>query len=257
MDPAPPLSGHHPLLLTGASRGIGEALALALAGAGCPLVLNARSVEPLEAVARRCEAAGVAARVVAGDCGEDAVVRRMVDEAVALGGVGGFVHNAAVAWAGPLLWELDDRAVRLVLDSNVLAGFHLARHALPRMSGGVAVILGSGAADGNLAGLGPYCVAKAAAEHLARQIAVERPDVLAFVFRPGVVETRMQQQARQAQGGGGQALRQRFQGYQDQGMLTTPAQVARILVDALIARPTALQGATLDARDPRPRARSG
>ncbi len=232
-----------PVLITGASRGIGAAVAEALHARGCPLVLNARNADPLDAVAARCGDAPV----VLGDCGDEAVVREMVAAAVAGGGVGGFVHNAAVSQSGPLLWETTADQVSTILSVNVVAGFHLAHHALPEMAGGFAVLLGSGAASRPIAGLGAYCVAKAAEEHLARQIAAERPEVLTFVFRPGVVATRMQEHARQSEGGAGEALRTMFTAYRDSGMLTRPAEVAEVLVGALDSPPADLHGGELNA----------
>ncbi|MEZ4235710.1 MAG: SDR family NAD(P)-dependent oxidoreductase [Myxococcota bacterium] len=232
---------HDPVLVTGASRGIGAAVAAALSAAGWPVVLNARSAGPLREVAARCGDAPV----VVGDCADEGVVRAMVDAAGPR--LGGFVHNAAVGLSGPLLWETDAAAARAVYDVNVTAGLHLARLALPRMAGGFAVIVGSGAAARPIPGMGAYCVAKAAAEHLARQIAAERPDVLAFVFRPGVVDTQMQAEARESAGGAGEALRGMFRGYQQQGLLTQPEEVAAVLVDAVAAPHTELHGGLLDA----------
>lgn len=224
------------LILTGASRGIGKALALELARAGYDLVLNARSEAPLRAVLEEVRALGAKAEAVAGSAGKAEVAQALVERAQALGPLEGFIHNAGVLHPGPLLYELAEPLFLEVLEANLLAGYQLARFAYPplRQRGeGVAVFVGSGAAESNLPGIGAYAVAKAAEEHLARQLAAEVPEVACFIYRPGVVETGMQQAAREAQGSAAPVLHRVFRGYKEEGRLLTPEAAAKALVRLL------------------------
>ncbi len=240
------------LILTGASRGIGRALALELAQAGAQLILNARHPSPLDKVAVECEAFGVQVRYVVGNAAEAEIVSEMVNTALELGDFHGFVHNAGVLHAGPLLWELPQAHFREVLEANVTAGYQLIRFAVPELikqSEGIAVFFGSGAADSNLPGIGTYAVAKAAEEHLARQLATEAPEITSFVYRPGVVETRMQQEAREAQGGAAEVLHRVFRGYKEQGVLLSPEDAAKALVRILTHNPRRFHGKIATWRD--------
>jgi NAD(P)-dependent dehydrogenase (short-subunit alcohol dehydrogenase family) len=239
------------LVLTGASRGIGRALALELAKAGYDLVLNARREAPLKAVAEEVRALGAKAEWVAGSAGKGEVARALVEKALELGHFQGFIHNAGVLHPGPLLFELAESLFLEVLEANLIAGYQLARFAYPhllRQGGGLAVYLGSGAAESNLPGIGAYAVAKAAEEHLAKQLAAEAPEVICFVFRPGVVETDMQKAAREAQGGGAPVLQRVFRGYREEGRLLTPEEAARALV-RLLPRARAFHGKIAHWRD--------
>jgi len=239
------------LILTGASRGIGRALALELAKAGYDLVLNARREAPLKAVAEEVRALGAKAEWVAGSAGKGEVARALVEKALELGHFQGFIHNAGVLHPGPLLFELAESLFLEVLEANLIAGYQLARFAYPhllRQGGGLAVYLGSGAAESNLPGIGAYAVAKAAEEHLAKQLAAEAPEVICFVFRPGVVETDMQKAAREAQGGGAPVLHRVFRGYREEGRLLTPEEAARALV-RLLPRARAFHGRIATWRD--------
>ena len=171
-----------------ASRGIGQALSLELARAGVNLVLCARSPESLEETHLAVRALGVAARAVPGDVVSAQTVQALVTSAQELGNFHGFIHNAGVLNAGPLLWELKEERWREVLDSQLMAGYQLIRASVPLLletSGGVAVFLGSEAAESNLAGIGAYAIAKAGVEHLARQLAAEAPQIVSFIYRPG------------------------------------------------------------------------
>lgn len=233
------------LILTGASGGIGRALALELARAGANLVLNARQAEPLARVTQDCQAVGVRVCEVRGDASETSVAGEMVAAALNLGHFYGFIHAAGVLHPGPLLWELRPEHFREVLDSHVTAGYQLIRAAVPvllRRGEGLAVFFGSYAAESNLPGLGAYNVAKAAEEHLARQLAAEAPRITSFVFRPGATETRMQEQAREARGGGADVLHRVFRSYQRRGELESPEQVAQRLVRLLTGNPRRYHG---------------
>ena len=240
------------LILTGASSGIGRALAVELARAGASLVLNARRESLLEDVAALCRADGAKAQAVPGDAARAETAETMVAASRSLGELFGFVHNAGVLSAGPLLSELPEERFREVLDANVTAGYQLVRAAVPelrRRGRGIAVFVGSGAAESNVAGIGAYSVAKAAEEHLARQLAVEAPELTSFVFRPGVVETSMQREAREADGGGADALHRVFRGYRDRGLLRTPEEAARALVRILGNDPGRFSGKVATVED--------
>lgn len=234
------------LIITGASLGMGRALALLLAREPrVNLVLNARHPAPLEEVAAVCRTAGVKVSVVAGNAARESVAATLVAEAIKLGNFFGFIHAAGVLRPGPLLWELSSARFKEILDSHVTAAYQLVRRAVPELlpaGQGLAVFFGSPAAVSNLPGIGAYSLAKAAEEHLARQLAAEAPQITSFVFRPGVVETRMQRQARRARGGGAEILHRHFRAYKEAGELISPEAAARRLVEILSGDPRHYQG---------------
>ena len=233
------------LIITGASLGIGRAVALELAGLGVNLVVNARHAPALEEAAASCAVLGVEVRWIAGNAAAPETAATLVAQAQALGDFYGFIHAAGLLNPGPLLWELSLREFQEELDSHVTAAFQLVRAAVPELlkqGEGLAVFFGSGAADAFIPGLGTYCLAKAAEEHLARQLAVEAPEITSFIFRPQATETRMQLQARGAVGGRAETIHLIFRGYQARGELSTPAEIARRLVKILANHPRRFHG---------------
>jgi len=243
------------LILTGASRGIGRALALELAGAGVHLILNARGAAPLDEVASQCEAAGIRVLPVAGSAADAGVASRLVDAAMEIGDFYGFIQVAGTLHPGPALWELAEERFIDVFDASVLASYQMVHFAVPqlrRQGGGIAVFFGSGAAEKSIPGIAAYCGAKAAEEHLARQLAAEAPEITTFVFRPGVVETRMQQEARTAEGEAAEGLRRMFWEYKNRGELLSPEQAARSLVVILTGDPRRFHGKIATWRDGAP-----
>jgi NAD(P)-dependent dehydrogenase (short-subunit alcohol dehydrogenase family) len=237
------------LIITGASMGIGRALALELAGRGVNLVLNARHAPALKDAAAASTALGVEVRPVAGNAATSGTATALVNQAQAIGGFYGFIHAAGVLNPGPLLWEMTPQKFQEVLDSHVTAAHQLIRAAVPELlqqGEGLAVFFGSGAAESLIPGIGAYCVAKAAEEHLARELAAEAPTITSFVFRPHPTETRMQLQARTSTGGGAESLHRRFGGYKERGVLNTPEAEARALVRVLMNHPRRFQGKIAD-----------
>jgi NAD(P)-dependent dehydrogenase (short-subunit alcohol dehydrogenase family) len=231
--------------VTGASRGIGRALALELAQNGANLVLNARSRAPLEEVAAVAREKGVDALTVLGDAALASNALNMVKTAVGIGEFIGFIHNAGIAQPGPFLYELPEAMFEDVWRSNVLAGYQIARFSYPellRRKSGLAVFFGSGAAEMNLEGLEAYCLSKAAEERLARQLAAEAPEITCFVYRPGTVETDMQKGAREAKGSGAKVLHRVFGEMKERGTLINPETTARALVQIIQRDPRRFQG---------------
>ena len=240
------------IIITGASRGIGKALSHELAGAGVNLVLNARHNSPLAGVAEECEQSGVSVHYVVGDAAESGVASKCVDAALRIGKFYGFIHAAGVLRPGPHLWELTEDEFQEVMDASVKAGYQMIGAALPPLreqGNGLAVFFGSGAAETNTAGIGAYCVAKAGEEHLARQLAVEAPEITTLIYRPGVVETRMQRQAREAEGGSADVVREKFWGFKNKGELITAEQTAKALVNILTGNPRKFHGKVATWRD--------
>ncbi|SMP44709.1 Short-chain dehydrogenase [Desulfonatronum zhilinae] len=244
------------LLLTGASMGIGRALAVALAKEGVNLVINARSTDPLRETRELCAGRGgeskAVVEVVAGDASKAETVAAMVGAARKIGYFQGFIHAAGILHPGPYVWELSDTDFLTVFQANVMAAHQLIRGCLPlllKQGEGLAVFFGSGAAEKTQPGIAAYCAAKAAEEHLARQLAAEAPTITTFVYRPGIVETRMQAQARESEGGAASQLQSVFRPWKEEGRLMTPEQSAAGLVRLLAGNPRRLHGRTWDVRD--------
>jgi len=238
------------LIITGSSRGIGRALAVDLARQGVDLILNARSKHSLDQVCLECSEHKGRVQAVAGDISRAETVAECVAQAEAMENMFGFIHVAGVLHPGPFVWELDEESFDQVMGSSVKASYLLIRHAVPALLArerGLAVFVGSGAAEITQPGIGAYCAAKSAEERLARQLAAETDKVTSCVFRPGIVDTQMQEQARQAQGGGAEQVQLVFRSWKERGELITPEQSANDLIQLLKKDHSTLHGKTFRA----------
>jgi 3-oxoacyl-[acyl-carrier protein] reductase len=181
-------------LVTGASRGIGRAIALALAGEGARVVLCARNAGDLDAAAAEARARGGsdgAAVGVTADVTTPDGVAAVVDAAVrAYGGLDVVVNNVGGSGARDFA-ATDDADLQAVLDRNLFPALRVSRAALPHLrarGGGVIVMIAS--VYGRESGGGPsYNVAKAAeislAKAMARDLARDRIRVLSVA--PGSI----------------------------------------------------------------------
>jgi NAD(P)-dependent dehydrogenase (short-subunit alcohol dehydrogenase family) len=179
-------------IVTGASRGLGLALARALSERGWRLAIDARDIEALQAARRQL--GEVAA--VPGDVAD----MRHRDALVAAAGerIDLVVNNASALGPSPLpaLAAYPLAALEEVYRVNVLGPLGLVQAALPRMSeGGRILNISSDAAVEAYEGWGGYGSSKAALDHLTRVLAAERADLRIYAVDPGDMRTRMQQDA--------------------------------------------------------------
>ena len=182
-------------LITGASRGLGRALALDLHNSGWRLVLDARTAAALDDVAEL--APGAVA--IAGDV-TDAHHREALAAAVdVFGGLDLLVNNASELGPSPLprLADYPLDAVRRVYETNVIAPLALTQLLLPqlRASGGTVLNISSDAAVEPYETWGGYGSSKAALDQLSAILATEEPALRIFAVDPGDMRTTMHQQA--------------------------------------------------------------
>lgn len=185
------------ILVTGASRGIGRAVALACAEQGATIGLGFRtSRAQAEETARLVEQRGARAILVDADIGDPAAVERaFASFASEAGGLDALVANAATHVAG-LLATTDPAALERIVRVNTLGPLACARAAIAAMlpqRAGVLLFVGSVAASRPARGQAAYAATKASVEALTRAIAVEygRKGIRAVCLRPGAVATDM------------------------------------------------------------------
>jgi NAD(P)-dependent dehydrogenase (short-subunit alcohol dehydrogenase family) len=179
-------------IITGASRGLGLALAGALTRDGWDLVIDARGADELYDAAR--DLAGVTA--IAGDVAHAAHRRALVDAAGPR--IDLLVNNASVLGPSPQpdLADYDIGVLEHVYRVNVLAPLALAQLALARMPDGAVVLnVTSDAAVWPYEGWGGYGSSKAALEQVSAVLGAENPRLRVYAVDPGDMRTRMHQEA--------------------------------------------------------------
>lgn len=164
-------------VVTGASRGIGRAIALALAGAGCDVAVVARGAEALETVAREVEQVGRRAVAVACDLTLPGMAEAVVAQAVAaFGRLDVVVNNlGGSAPANKPFMETDPKDWRGVIGLNLYPAIEMSRHAVPhlREQGGGAIVHITSIFGREAGGFAGYNVAKSSMNSLAKAMARE------------------------------------------------------------------------------------
>jgi NAD(P)-dependent dehydrogenase (short-subunit alcohol dehydrogenase family) len=184
-------------LITGASRGLGRALAAGLAAAGFDLVIDARDAAALDAAAGALRAAGATVAAVPGDVTDPAHRAALI--AACAGRLDLLVNNAGTLGTSPLpaLADYPVDELRAAFEANVIAPVALTQLALPllRASGGAVLNITSDAAVEAYAGWGGYGAAKAALEQASNVLAAEELAVRVWWADPGDLRTDMHQAA--------------------------------------------------------------
>jgi NAD(P)-dependent dehydrogenase (short-subunit alcohol dehydrogenase family) len=180
-------------IITGASRGLGLALATALAADGWRLVVDARGAEALHAAV-----AGIDGDVTAipGDVSDAAHRRELADAAGPR--VDLLVNNASLLGPSPqpALLRYPLGTLHHVIAVNAIAPLALAQLVLPRMpDGGVVINVTSDAAVEPYPGWGGYGASKAALEQLTAILGAEDPALRVYAVDPGDMRTQMHQEA--------------------------------------------------------------
>jgi NAD(P)-dependent dehydrogenase (short-subunit alcohol dehydrogenase family) len=181
-------------VITGASKGLGRALAAALAERGWDLVLGARGADALKESAGHAGRHGTRVVAVAGDVTDAGHRTALVAAAERLGGLDLLVNNASALGAEPLvrLDALPAAGLRAALETNVVAPLGLVQEALPllrRSRAGAVVTVSSDAAVEAYETWGGYGASKAALDHLAAVLAVEEPGLRVWSVDPGDMQT--------------------------------------------------------------------
>jgi NAD(P)-dependent dehydrogenase (short-subunit alcohol dehydrogenase family) len=191
------MSENRTALITGASRGLGRALAAGLARAGFNLIIDARDAAALDAAAGALRAAGASVTAIPGDVTDPAHRATLV--AAASARLDLLVNNAGTLGASPLpaLADYPPDELRAAFEVNVIAPVALTQLALPllRASGGAVLNITSDAAVEAYAGWGGYGAAKAALEQVSNVLAAEEPTLRVWWADPGDLRTDMHQLA--------------------------------------------------------------
>ncbi|WP_089936119.1 SDR family NAD(P)-dependent oxidoreductase [Candidatus Entotheonella palauensis] len=164
-------------VITGASRGIGKAIAIAFAQAGASVCCAARSTSDLDDVVKAIEAPGGQALAVQTDVTRLADIERMYQAtADAFGGIdivvvnaGGNLENSSIADSDPANWAA-------TIELNLTGAYYCARNAIPYLQtrgGGKIITIGSGIGHNGRAGSSAYACAKAGLWMLTRVLAQE------------------------------------------------------------------------------------
>ncbi|CAD6501598.1 BgTH12-01848 [Blumeria graminis f. sp. triticale] len=184
------------ILLTGASRGIGLAIARYLLRAGNRVLCVARTREPLDGLRREFPRN---AEIFIGDLNDFEVGPRAVAKAVEVfGSLHGLIINHGSVSPIKRLADSDPQEWRAAFDVNFFSAVAFIQPALSvlRQTRGRIIITSSGAAIKAYSTWGAYGSAKAALNHLVQTLAIEEPLITSIAVRPGVVDTEMQAEVR-------------------------------------------------------------
>ena len=184
--------------VTGGSRGIGRAIAVALAEAGADVAINYnRDADAANETCEAIRALGRRAEAYQGNVADFDAAQAMLSQALAdFGDFSILVNNAGIASRGNTVVDTDPAEMRRVVATHVFGTQHMAHLLVPQMRGqerGDVICISSGAAQSLGARGGPYNMAKSGMEALAYTLAKEEKEhgIHVNIVAPGLVETDM------------------------------------------------------------------
>ena len=189
------------ILITGATRGLGRAVAIAAAAAGAEIIITGRTIGALEEVDDEIKASGSSATIVELDMKDTAAMPRLAAAiAERWGRLDGFVANAAMLAALTPIGHLTPEAWDESVAVNLTGQWHMIRAFDPLLRAapaGRAVLVTSGAAIGSRPFWGPYAATKAGLEALGRSWAgeSEQTNLQINMINPGGTATKMRASA--------------------------------------------------------------
>jgi NAD(P)-dependent dehydrogenase (short-subunit alcohol dehydrogenase family) len=182
-------------MITGASQGLGRALALAFAREGARVVINSRNEETISPVAEEAESLGAEVLALAADVSRSADGERLVSAAAErFGRIDVLVNNAGVLGPRVPIEEYPEDEWRRVIDANLTGPFLVTKAAIPHMpEGGSIINVVSGVSVEGRAGWGAYSVSKFGVEGLTQILAAELEEhgIRANAVDPGGMRTGM------------------------------------------------------------------
>lgn len=243
------------IIVTGASRGLGAAIASMAASHGANVVLTARSASLLEAHVQKISQRGGNAQAVVADISRFEDCHKIVDTAVqAFGRIDALVNNAATIEPLAVVVDSQPDAWAHHLAVNVLGPVMMCRLAVPylRQAGGRVINITSHAAELVIPGASAYSTSKAALNRFSKVLAVEEPAITVILFIPGAVDTPMQAVIReQGKGKTPDEIYQFFVDLYDQKKLLPPEMPARAAIRLALTAPHEWSGEILEWDDER------
>lgn len=228
-------------IITGASKGIGKAIALAFGRAGANVVVTARSTAALDALTREIEESGAAALPITADLSQSSEIERIADVSLQrFGGIDILVNNAAIIHPRIDLVDFDPALWREVLEVNLTAAALLTKAVLPSMiaqqSGKIINISSIGGRKGGR-GRSAYRVTKAGLISLTESVAAEvkAHGIDVNCICPGGVDT--------------EGFREAFnsRGRAENPRLMQPEEIANLALFLASDASSAITGAAIDA----------
>jgi NAD(P)-dependent dehydrogenase (short-subunit alcohol dehydrogenase family) len=243
------------IIITGASQGLGAAIASVAADHGAQVVLAARSEPALEMQAQEIRKRGGHALSVVGDVTRFEDCQRIVDHALqAFGKIDALINNAATIEPIAQVWEArhEDWAYHMAV--NLLGPVMMCQLAVPylRQTHGRVVNVTSHAAEIAIPGSSAYSTSKAALNRFSKVLAVEEPAITVILFIPGDLDTHMQAVLRDRGKGKGPDEVYRFiVSLHEEGKLLPPETPAPAAVSLALKAPREWSGEILQWDDGR------